>query len=47
VITDAIKYVQEQMDHLNKTEKALPKDIKENNAKNEDIDPQETNNDIF
>lgn len=29
VITEAIKYVQGQMDHLNKTEKALLQDIKE------------------
>jgi hypothetical protein len=40
VITDAIKYVQGKMDHLNKAEKALLKDIKE-------IDLQETNNDIL
>ena len=29
VVTDAIKYVQGQMDHLNKLEKALVQDIKE------------------
>lgn len=29
VITDAIKYVQGQMDDLNKTEKALLQDIKQ------------------
>ena len=28
VITDAIKYIQGQMDHLNKSEKALLQDIK-------------------
>src|ERR687892_25712 len=30
VIKDAVKYVPGQMDHLNRTEKALPQDIKEN-----------------
>jgi hypothetical protein len=29
IITDAIKYVQGQMNHLNKTEKALLQDIKQ------------------
>jgi transposase len=33
VITDAIKYVQGKMDHLNKTEKALLQDIKEKEHK--------------
>lgn len=36
VITDAIKYVQGQMDHLNKTEKALLQDIKHQQQKEED-----------
>src|SRR5215203_2361993 len=38
VITDAIKYVQGKLDHSNTGEKALLQDIKENKAKNEDID---------
>ena len=46
VITDAIKYVQGQMDHLNKTEKALPQDIKENKQQ-EEIEEQKTTNGIF
>jgi hypothetical protein len=33
VITDAIKYVQGKMDHLNKTEKALLQDIKKRNTR--------------
>ena len=47
VITDAIKHVQGKMEHLNTREKKILQDIKENNAKNEDIDLQETNNDIL
>ena len=35
VVTDAIKYVQGQMNHLNKTEKALLQDIKQNEDKPE------------
>jgi hemerythrin-like domain-containing protein len=31
VITDAIKYVQGQMDHLNKQEKEILQDIKQEN----------------
>jgi predicted transcriptional regulator len=46
VITDAIKYVQGQMDHLNRTEKALPQDIKENKQQ-EEIEEQKTTNGIF
>jgi hypothetical protein len=46
VITDAIKYVQGQMNHLNKTEKALPQDIKENKQQ-EEIEEQKTTNGIF
>jgi hypothetical protein len=30
IVTDAIKYVQSQVDHLSKTEKSLLQDIKEN-----------------
>jgi ribosomal protein L25 (general stress protein Ctc) len=37
VITDAIKYVQGQMDHLNKSEKALLQDIKQK----EDKEPEQ------
>ena len=49
VITDAIKYVQGQMDHLNKSEKALLQDIKQKEAKDtteqkEDIKKQKTIN---
>jgi len=49
VITDAIKYVQGQMEHLNKTEKALLQDIKQKGAKDtteqkEDIEKQKTIN---
>jgi len=47
IITDAIKYVQGKMEHLNTREKKILQDIKENNTKNEDIDLQEANNDIF
>ena len=46
VITDAIKYVQGQMDHLNRTEKALPQDIKENKQQ-EEMEEQKTTNGIF
>jgi hypothetical protein len=49
VVTDAIKYVQSKMDHLNKTEKALLKDIKEDSERHsqEDIEEQKTTNRIF
>jgi transcriptional regulator len=53
VITDAIKYVQGQMDHLNKSEKSLLRDIKQKEGevrgKEEDIGQQEqkTTNGIF
>jgi hypothetical protein len=47
VITDAIKYVQGQMDHLNKTEKALRQDIKQQKEKEEDLQDQETTNGVF
>jgi hypothetical protein len=45
VITDAIKYVQGKMDHLNKTEKTLLKDIQE--TEQEEIKGQKTTNVIF
>ena len=50
VVTDAIKCVQGQMNHLNKSEKAL-QDIKQNGDKEaeqqEDIEQQKTTNSIF
>jgi CheY-like chemotaxis protein len=45
-VTDAIKCVQGKLDHLN-AQREILQDIKENKAKSEDIDQQETNNDIF
>jgi hypothetical protein len=36
VITDALRYVQGKMEHLNKTEKALLQDIKEDREKLEE-----------
>ena len=47
VVTDAIKYVQGKMEHLNTEEKKLLQDIKEDKTKNEDIDLGKTNNSIF
>jgi hemerythrin-like domain-containing protein len=51
IVTDAIRYVQGQMDHLNKTEKALLQDIKQKEGKEEqqeeDIGQQKTHNGIF
>ena len=53
VVTDAIKYVQGQMDHLNKSEKALLQDIKQKEynepeqQQDEDIEQQKTTNGIF
>jgi transposase len=54
VITDAIKYVQGKMDHLNKTEKALLQDIKEKEHKTdgEVVEPEteaeeKTTNGVF
>ena len=52
VVTDAIKYVQGQMDHLNKSEKALLQDIKQKEDKTEqlqekDVEQQKTTNGIF
>jgi hypothetical protein len=49
VVTDAIKYVQGKMDHLNKTEKALLQDVKV--EKNEEPDEEsaegKTTNGVF
>jgi hypothetical protein len=54
VITDAIKYVRGQMDHLNETEKALLQDIKEKEHKTdgEVVEPEteaeeKTTNGVF
>jgi predicted transcriptional regulator len=51
VITDAIKYVQGKMDHLNKTEKALLQNIKEkedqSNEPSETQEDKETTNGVF
>jgi hypothetical protein len=46
IVTDAIKYVQGKLDRLN-AQREILQDIKEDKAKSEDIDQQETNNDIF
>ena len=50
VVTDAIKYVQGQMDHLNKSEKALLQDIKQKEGKeepSEEIAEGRTTNGVF
>ena len=51
VVTDAIKYVQGQMNHLNNSEKALLQDIKQKEDKpeqeEEDVEQQKTTNGIF
>lgn len=49
IITDAIKYVQAQMNHLNKTEKGLLQDIQEkkNGEQPEDLEQQPTTNGVF
>jgi hypothetical protein len=49
VITDAIKYVQGKMDHLNKTEKALLQGIKrkEEGSSEESLQGEETSNGVF
>jgi hypothetical protein len=49
VVTDAIKYVQSKMDHLNTAEKQLLKDSKEDKDKGlqEDMELQKTTNGIF
>ena len=36
VVSDAIKYVQGQMDHLNKSEKVLLQDTQDNKTKEEE-----------
>jgi hypothetical protein len=41
VVTDAIKYVQGKMDHLNKTEKALLQDFKDRKAEGEESEEQQ------
>jgi hypothetical protein len=49
IITDAIKYVQGQMNHLNKTEKALLQDIKQekNGEQPKDIEQEQSTNGAF
>ena len=49
IVTDAIKYVQGRMDHLNATEKKLLQDIKQKDGQGEeeDIEQQKTSNGIF
>jgi hypothetical protein len=47
VVTDAIKYVNAKMDHLNSQEKEILQDIKEDKTQDEDIDQEKTNNGIF
>lgn len=49
IVTDAIKYVQRQVNHLNKTEKALLHDIMKDEEKvhEEDVELQKTTNGIF
>src|SRR5215204_1086326 len=49
VVTDAIKYVQGKMDHLNKTEKELLRDIKqkEEGSSGESLQDEETTNGVF
>jgi DNA-binding transcriptional regulator LsrR (DeoR family) len=49
VITDALKYVQGKLDHLNNKEKALLQDIKEDSERHnqEDIEEHETTNGTF
>jgi hypothetical protein len=49
IVTDAIKYVQGRMDHLNTTEKKLLQDVKQKDGQGEeeDIEQQKTSNGIF
>ena len=49
VVSDTIKYVQGQMDHLNKSEKVLLQDTQDNKTKEEEenIESQKTNNGVF
>jgi hypothetical protein len=49
IITDAIKYVQGKMDHLNGQEKAMLRDIKqkEEGPSEEALQGEETTNGVF
>jgi len=47
VVTDAIKYVQGKMDHLNGREKALLQDIKQKEEPSENLQEEETTNGVF
>jgi len=49
VVTDAIKYVQGKMEHLNSQEKELLQDIKhkEEDKEGGDIEQRETHNKVF
>jgi len=49
IVTDAIKYVQGQLDHLNKTEKALlqDKEHKEESEGQQGQQEQKTHNGVF
>ena len=47
VITDAIKYVQGKMDHLNNQEKDLLQDIKQKEEPSENLQDKETTNGVF
>jgi hypothetical protein len=44
VVTDALKYVQGKLDHLNTTEKALLQDIKEDSEEHNQVDIEEQKN---
>jgi hypothetical protein len=48
IVTDAIKYVQSKMDHLNTAEKKLLQNIKgDKDKEHEDVELQKTTNGIF
>jgi hypothetical protein len=47
VVTDAIKYVQGKMDHLNNQEKDLLQDIKQKEEPGENLQDEETKNGVF
>jgi IS30 family transposase len=47
VVTDAIKYVQGKMDHLNNQEKGLLQDIKQKEEPGENLQDEETTNGVF
>jgi hypothetical protein len=47
VVTDAIKYVQGKMDHLNNQEKDLLQDIKQKEEPGENLQDEETTNGVF